>query len=155
MRPASSHSELFRSFIDTANHNNGNNEELFVKALKGKRDQVVLASKFGNLRGQPWAEGRDVNASPEYVPVGCEAFLRRLQMEAIYLYYLHRVDPQVPIEDTIGAMGRLIEEGKIRHIGLSEAGPHTIRRANAVHPITALQRVFAVDSAIMRLTRFR
>jgi aryl-alcohol dehydrogenase-like predicted oxidoreductase len=136
--------DLGINFIDTADHNNGNNEELLAKALKGKRDQVVLASKFGNLRGQAWAEGRDVNASPEYVPVACEASLRRLQLETIDLYYLHRVDPQLPIEDTIGAMVRLIEQGKIRHIGVSEAGPHTLRRANAVHPITALQSEYSL-----------
>ncbi len=136
--------DLGINFIDTADHNNGNNEELLAKALKGKRDKVVLASKFGNLRGQPWAEGREVNASPEYVLVACEASLRRLQIETIDLYYLHRVDPQVPIEDTIGAMVRLIEQGKIRHIGLSEAGPHTIRRANAAHTITALQSEYSL-----------
>ena len=136
--------DLGINFIDTADHNNGNNEELLAKALKGKRDKVVLASKFGNLRGQPWAKEREVNASPEYVPVACEASLRRLQIETIDLYYLHRVDPQVPIEDTIGAMVRLIEQGKIRHIGLSEAGPHTIRRANDVHTITALQSEYSL-----------
>ena len=136
--------DLGINFIDTADHNNGNNEELLAKALKGKRDQVVLASKFGNLRGQPWAKGQDVNAAPEYVPVACEASLRRLQIESIDLYYLHRVDPQVPIEDTIGAMVRLIEQGKICHIGLSEAGPHTIRRANAVYPITAVQSEYSL-----------
>jgi aryl-alcohol dehydrogenase-like predicted oxidoreductase len=136
--------DLGINFIDTADHNNGNNEELLAKALKGKRDQVALASKFGNLRGQPWAKGRDVNATPEYVPLACEASLRRLQMETIDLYYLHRVDPQVPIEDTIGAMVRLIEQGKIRHIGLSEAGPQTVLRANAVHPITALQSEYSL-----------
>ena len=136
--------DLGINFIDTADHNNGNNEELLAKALKGKRDQVVLASKFGNLRGQPWAKGRDVNAGAEYVSVACEASLRRLQMETIDLYYLHRVDPRVPIEETIGAMVRLIEQGKIRHIGLSEAGPHTIRRANGVHPIAALQSEYSL-----------
>ena len=136
--------DLGINFIDTADHNNGNNEELLAQALKGKRDKVVLASKFGNLRGQPWAKEREVNASPEYVPVACEASLRRLQIETIDLYYLHRVDPQVPIEDTIGAMVRLIEQGKIRHIGLSEAGPHTIRRANAIHPIAALQSEYSL-----------
>ena len=136
--------DLGVNFIDTADHNNGNNEELLAKALKGKRDQVVLASKFGNLRGQPWAKGREVDASPDYVSVACEASLRRLQVERIDLYYLHRVDPQVPIEDTIGAMVRLIEQGKIRHIGLSEAGPQTIRRAHAVHPITAVQSEYSL-----------
>jgi aryl-alcohol dehydrogenase-like predicted oxidoreductase len=136
--------DLGVNFIDTADHNNGNNEELLAKALKGKRDQVVLASKFGNLRGQPWAKGREVDARPEYVPVACEASLRRLQVESIDLYYLHRVDPQVPIEDTIGAMVRLVDEGKIRHIGLSEAGPQTIRRANAVYPITSVQSEYSL-----------
>ena len=136
--------DLGINFIDTADHNNGNNEELLAQALKGKRDKVVLASKFGNLRGQPWAKEREVNASPEYVPVACETSLRRLRIETIDLYYLHRVDPQVPIEDTIGAMVRLIEQGKIRHIGLSEAGAHTIRRANAIHPIAALQSEYSL-----------
>jgi aryl-alcohol dehydrogenase-like predicted oxidoreductase len=136
--------DLGINFIDTADHNNGNNEDLLAKALKGKRNQVVLASKFGNLRGQPWAKGREVDATPDYVPVACEASLRRLQMDHIDLYYLHRVDPQVPIEDTIGAMVRLIEQGKIRHIGLSEAGSHTIRRADAVHPITAVQSEYSL-----------
>ena len=136
--------DLGVNFIDTADHNNGNNEELLAKALKGKRDQVVLTSKFGNLRGQPWAKGREVDGRPEYVPLACEASLRRLQTDAIDLYYLHRVDPQVPIEDTVGAMVRLIEQGKIHHIGLSEAGPQTIRRANAVHPITAVQSEYSL-----------
>ena len=136
--------DLGVNFIDTADHNNGNNEELLAKALSGKRDQVVLTSKFGNLRGQPWAKGREVDGRPEYVPLACEASLRRLQTEAIDLYYLHRVDPQVPIEDTVGAMVRLIEQGKIRHIGLSEAGPQTIRRADAVYPVTSVQSEYSL-----------
>ena len=136
--------DLGVNFIDTADHNNGNNEELLAKALSGKRDQVVLTSKFGNLRGQPWAKGREVDGRPEYVPLACEASLRRLQTDAIYLYYLHRVDPQVPIEDTVGAMVRLIEQGKIRHIGLSEAGPQTIRRADAVYPVTSVQSEYSL-----------
>ena len=138
--------ELGINFIDTADHNDGNNEELLAKALKGKRSQVILASKFGNLRGQPWpwAKGKDVDGRPEYVAVACEASLRRLQTDYLDLYYLHRIDPKVPIEDTIGAMGRLIEQGKIRHIGLSEAGPQTIRRADAVHPITAVQSEYSL-----------
>ncbi len=136
--------DLGVNFIDTADHNNGNNEELLAKALKGKRDHVVLASKFGNLRGQPWAKGREVDGRPEYVPVACEASLHRLQTETIDLYYLHRVDPQVPIEETVGAMVRLIEQGKIRYIGLSEAGSQTLRRANAVHPITAVQSEYSL-----------
>ena len=136
--------DLGVNFIDTADHNNGNNEELLAKALSGKRDQVVLTSKFGNLRGQPWAKGREVDGRPEYVPLACEASLRRLQTDAIDLYYLHRVDPQVPIEDTVGAMVRLIEQGKIRHIGLSEAGPQTIRRADAVYSVTSVQSEYSL-----------
>jgi aryl-alcohol dehydrogenase-like predicted oxidoreductase len=138
--------DLGVNFIDTADHNNGNNEELLAKALKGKRSQVILASKFGNLRGQPWpwAQGKDVDGRAAYVPVACEASLRRLQTDYLDLYYLHRIDPKVPIEDTIGAMARLIEQGKIRHIGLSEAGPQTIRRAHAVHPITAVQSEYSL-----------
>ena len=138
--------ELGVNFIDTADHNGGNNEELLAKALRGKRNQIVLTSKFGNLRGQlwPWAKGKDVDARPEYVPQACEASLGRLQTDYLDLYYLHRVDPKVPIEDTIGAMARLVEQGKIRHIGLSEAGPQTIRRANTVHPITSVQSEYSL-----------
>lgn len=138
--------ELGVSFIDTADHNDGNNEELLAKVLRGKRHQVVLTSKFGNLRGQPWpwAKGKDVDARPEYVPQACEASLRRLETDYLDLYYLHRVDPKVPIEDSIGAMARLVEQGKIRHIGLSEAGPQTIRRANTVYPITSVQSEYSL-----------
>jgi len=136
--------DLGINFIDTADHNDGNNEEVLAKALKGRRDSVVLASKFGNLRGQPWAKGRLVNGRPEYVPLACEASLRRLKTDVIDLYYLHRVDPQVPIEETVGAMVRLREQGKIRYIGLCEAGPETIRRANSVHPITAVQSEYSL-----------
>lgn len=135
--------DLGVNFIDTADHNNGNNEELLAKALKGRRNAAVLTSKFGNLRGQPWAQGREVDGRPEYVPVACEASLRRLQTDYLDLYYLHRVDPQVPIEDTVGAMARLIEQGKIRAVGLSEAGPQTIRRAHAIHPLTAVQSEYS------------
>jgi len=138
--------DLGVNFIDTADHNDGNNEELLAKALKGKRSQVVLTSKFGNLRGQPWpwAKGRDVDGRPEYVTKACEASLRRLQTDYLDLYYLHRVDPKVPIEDTIGAMTKLVEQGKIRHLGLSEAGPQTIRRANVVYPMTAVQSEYSL-----------
>lgn len=104
--------DLGINLIDTADHNNGNNEELLAKALKGKRESVVLATKFGNLRGQPWSQGRTVDGRPEYVPGACEASLQRLNTDYIDLYYLHRVDPEVPIEDTIGAMQRLVEQGK-------------------------------------------
>jgi aryl-alcohol dehydrogenase-like predicted oxidoreductase len=132
------------NFIDTADHNNGNNEELLAKALKGKRGQVVLTTKFGNLRGQPWAEGREVEGRPEYVSWACENSLRRLNTDYIDLYYVHRVDPKVPIDDTVGAMARLIEQGKVRHIGLSEAGGETLRRANAAHPVTAVQSEYSL-----------
>lgn len=136
--------EIGINFIDTADHNNGNNEEILAKALKGKRDKVALTTKFGNLRGQPWAEGREVEGKPEYVAWACENSLRRLETDYIDLYYLHRVDPKVPIEDTVGAMARLVEQGKVRHLGLSEAGPETLRRANAVHPITAVQSEYSL-----------
>ena len=136
--------ELGIDFIDTADHNNGNNEEILATALKGKRSAVVLATKFGNLRGQPWAAGREVEGNPEYVSWACENSLRRLQTDYIDLYYLHRVDPKVPIEDTVGAMARLVEQGKVRHLGLSEAGPQTIRRAHAIHPITTVQSEYSL-----------
>jgi aryl-alcohol dehydrogenase-like predicted oxidoreductase len=136
--------DLGINFIDTADHNNGNNEELLAKALKEKRGGVVLTTKFGNLRGQPWAKGREVEGRPEYVLQACEASLRRLQTDYIDLYYLHRIDPRVAIEDTIGAMARLVEQGKIRAIGLSEAGPETLRRANAVYPVTAVQSEYSL-----------
>jgi aryl-alcohol dehydrogenase-like predicted oxidoreductase len=132
------------NFIDTADHNNGNNEEILAKALKGKRGQVVLTTKFGNLRGQPWAEGREVEGRPEYASWACENSLRRLNTDYIDLYYVHRVDPKVPIEDTVGAMARLIEQGKVRHIGLSEAGDDTLRRANTAYPVTAVQSEFSL-----------
>jgi len=132
------------NFIDTADHNNGNNEEILAKALKDKRASVVLASKFGNLRGQPWADGREVEGRPEYVTWACENSLRRLETDYIDLYYLHRVDPKMPIEETVGAMARLVEQGKVLHIGLSEAGPQTLRRANAVHPVTSVQSEYSL-----------
>jgi aryl-alcohol dehydrogenase-like predicted oxidoreductase len=136
--------ELGVNFIDTADHNNGNNEEILAKTLKGKRGDVVLTTKFGNLRGQPWAEGREVEGKPEYVTWACENSLRRLETDYIDLFYLHRVDPKVPIEETVGAMARLVEQGKVRHIGLSEAGGETLRRANAVHPVTAVQSEYSL-----------
>ena len=136
--------DIGMNFIDTADHNNGNNEELLAQVLKGRRAQVVLTSKFGNLRGQPWAEGREVEGKPEYVPWACDNSLRRLQTDYLDLYYLHRVDPKVPIEETVGAMKRLVEQGKVRHLGLSEAGSETLRRANAIHPITAVQSEYSL-----------
>jgi len=114
------------------------NEELVGRALSGRRDQVVLATKFGNERA-PDGTRIGVNGRPEYVRTACDASLRRLGVDHIDLYYQHRVDPDTPIEDTVGAMAELVSAGKVRHLGLSEAAPDTIRRAHAVHPITALQ----------------
>src|SRR5205814_3994999 len=115
----------------------GHNETLLGQALRGRRERAVLATKFGNMRkpdGTPGVDGR-----PEYVPQACDASLKRLGVEVIDLYYQHRVDPKVPIEDTVGAMARLKDEGKIRFLGLSEAAPRTIRAAYATSPITAVQ----------------
>jgi aryl-alcohol dehydrogenase-like predicted oxidoreductase len=135
--------DLGITMIDTADvYGGGRNEEVVGGALAGRRDRVVLATKFGNTRtpdGKP-----DVNGRPEYVPQACDASLRRLGVEVIDLYYLHRVDPNVPIEDTVGAMARLIERGKVRHIGLSEAAAPTLRRAHAAHPIAALQTEYSL-----------
>ena len=130
------------TFLDTADmYGFGHNEELVGKAIKGRRGQVVLATKFGNLGGR---DGRIVDGRPEYVLSACEASLKRLGVEVIDLYYQHRVDPGVPIEDTVGAMSRLVEQGKVRALGLSEARPETIRRAHAVHPIAAVQSEFSL-----------
>jgi aryl-alcohol dehydrogenase-like predicted oxidoreductase len=127
------------SFLDTADmYGVGRNEELVGRAIEGRRDQVFLATKFGNVRG-PAGEFLGVRGDPDYVRSACEASLKRLGVEVIDLYYQHRVDTKVPIEDTVGAMARLKEEGKIRFLGLSEAAPETIRRAAAVHRITAVQ----------------
>jgi aryl-alcohol dehydrogenase-like predicted oxidoreductase len=136
--------DIGMNFIDTADHNDGNNEKILAKALRGRRPRVVLATKCGNLRGQPWAEGREVEGRPEYVFWACENSLRRLNTDYIDLYYVHRIDPKVPVEDTVGAMVRLVEQGKIRHIGLSEAGGETLRRANSVCPVTALQSEYSL-----------
>jgi aryl-alcohol dehydrogenase-like predicted oxidoreductase len=138
--------ELGVDFLDTADmYGVGRNEELVGRALRGRRDRVVLATKFGNVRG---ADGsfRGVDGRPQYVRDACEASLRRLGVEVIDLYYQHRVDPATPIEDTVGAMAELVRAGKVRHLGLSEAAPDTIRRAHAVHPITALQTEYSLWS---------
>ena len=133
------------TFIDTADmYANGKNEELVGRALAGRRSEAVLATKFGNLRLPDGSTG--VNGRPDYVPQACEASLKRLGVDVIDLYYLHRVDPNVPIEETVGAMARLVEAGKVRYLGLSEAGAATIRRANDVHPITALQSEYSLWS---------
>ena len=120
----------------------GHNEQLLARAIKGRRAQVVLATKFGNLRKPDGTPG--VNGRPEYVPQACDASLTRLGVDVIDLYYQHRVDPGVPIEDTVGAMARLVTQGKVRFLGLSEAAPATIRRAHAVHPITAVQSEYSL-----------
>src|SRR3982751_2602847 len=127
------------NFLDTADmYGVGKNEELVGKAIRDRRDRVFLATKFGNVRG-PNGEFLGVKGDPDYVRSACEASLRRLKLDVIDLYYQHRVDPKVPIEDTVGEMGRLKDEGKIRYLGLSEAAPRTIRAAHATSPITAVQ----------------
>lgn len=133
------------TFLDTADaYGLGANEELLARALAGRRAGVVLATKFGQIRG---ADGsRRIDGSPAYVREACEASLRRLGAEVIDLYYQHRVDPRTPIEDTVGAMADLVRQGKARFLGLSEAAPATIRRAHAVHPITALQTEYSLWS---------
>jgi aryl-alcohol dehydrogenase-like predicted oxidoreductase len=139
--------ELGINFLDTADiYGAGHNEELVGRAIKGKRDRFVLATKFGNVIRESWADGKgyDINGSPAYVRRAVEASLRRLGVETIDLYYQHRVDPRTPIEDTVGAMADLIREGKVRWLGLSEAAPETIRRAHAVHPISALQTEYSL-----------
>ncbi len=136
--------DLGMNFLDTADmYGVGRNEELVGRALQGRRDQAVLATKFGNMRG---ADGSylGVNGRPEYVRQACDASLRRLGVETIDLYYQHRVDRNVPIEETVGAMARLIEAGKVRCLGLSEAAPETIRRAHRTHAITALQTEYSL-----------
>jgi aryl-alcohol dehydrogenase-like predicted oxidoreductase len=135
--------DLGVTLIDTADmYGNGHNEELVGRAIGGRRDEVVVATKFGNRRLAP--DGRKIDGRPEYCRSACEASLERLGVDVIDLYYLHRVDPQVPIEETVGAMAALVEQGKVRHIGLSEAGAETLRRAAAVHPITALQTEYSL-----------
>ena len=121
----------------------GHNEELLGRALRGRRDGVVVATKFGQVRN-PAGGGNLVNGRPEYVREACDASLLRLGLDVIDLYYQHRVDPAVPIEDTVGAMARLVERGKVRFLGLSEAAPATVRRAHAMHPITAVQTEYSL-----------
>ena len=136
--------DLGVTLIDTADvYGIGRNEELVGKAITGQRNRVIVATKFGNVRS-PEGAFLGVNGRPEYVQAACEASLRRLKIATIDLYYQHRVDSDVPIEETVGAMARLIEQGKVRYLGLSEAGPQTIRRAHAVYPITALQTEYSL-----------
>ncbi len=132
--------ELGVDFFDSSDaYGLGQNEELLGQALKGRRDRVVLATKFGQDR-----RSGGVNGRPEYVQQACEASLKRLGVDVIDLYYQHRVDPAVPVEDTVGAMSRLVEQGKVRFLGLCEARPERIRRAHAVHPIAAVQSEFSL-----------
>ncbi len=136
--------ELGCTFLDTADmYGSGKNEELVGRALKGRRDQVVLATKFGNVRG-PNGEFLGVNGRPDYVKQCCDASLKRLDTDVIDLYFQHRVDFKVPIEETVGAMAELVQAGKVRYLGLSEASPKTIRKAHKVHPISALQTEYSL-----------
>jgi aryl-alcohol dehydrogenase-like predicted oxidoreductase len=132
--------DLGVSLLDTADmYGPHANEELVGRAIADRRDEVFLATKFGILRDPDDSRSRGIDGSPEYVKGACEGSLHRLGVDHIDLYYQHRVDPKTPIEETVGAMAELVEEGKVRHLGLSEAGAETIRRAHAVHPITAVQ----------------
>ncbi|MDX2243528.1 MAG: aldo/keto reductase [Leptolyngbyaceae cyanobacterium bins.302] len=138
--------ELGVTFLDTADmYGPFTNEKLVGRAIQGRRDQVILATKFGNVRSDDggW---HGINGSPEYVRQACDASLQRLCVDVIDLYYQHRVDPNVPIEETVGAMAELVQQGKVRYLGLSEAATATIRRAHAVHPITALQTEYSLWS---------
>lgn len=136
--------DLGVNFLDTADmYGIGHNEELVGRAIKDRRDEVILATKFGNVRGSD-GSFLGINGTPDYVRSACEASLKRLNLEVIDLYYQHRVDPNTPIEDTVGAMAELVSEGKVRFLGLSEASPEQIRRAQSVHPIAALQTEYSL-----------
>ena len=136
--------ELGITFLDTADmYGPFTNEKLVGTAIAGRRDEVVLATKFGNVRGED-GSFRGVSGRPDYVREACDASLSRLGVDHIDLYYQHRVDPETPIEETVGAMKGLVEAGKVRYLGLSEAGPETIRKAHAVHPISALQSEYSL-----------
>jgi aryl-alcohol dehydrogenase-like predicted oxidoreductase len=137
--------DLGMTFLDTADvYGYGDNEVLVGKAIRGIREKIFLATKFGIVREKANPQVRGVSGKPEYVRACCDASLKRLDVETIDLYYQHRVDPKTPIEETVGAMAELVRAGKVRHIGLSEAGPATIRRAAAVHPIAALQTEYSL-----------
>lgn len=138
--------ELGINFLDTADmYGVGQNERLVGQAIKDRRDQVIVATKFGNVRGED-GSFLGVNGHPDYVKQACDASLSRLGVDYIDLYYQHRVDPNVPIEETIGAMSELVQEGKVRYLGMSEAAPQTIRRAHTVHEITAIQTEYSLWS---------
>jgi aryl-alcohol dehydrogenase-like predicted oxidoreductase len=137
--------DLGITFLDTADiYGPFTNEDLVGKAIKGKRAQITLATKFGIVRDPKDPNVRGVNGTPEYVRRSCESSLKRLGVDTIDLYYQHRVDPNTPIEETVGAMAQLVKEGKVRHLGLSEAGTKTLRRAMKVHPIAALQSEYSL-----------
>jgi aryl-alcohol dehydrogenase-like predicted oxidoreductase len=139
--------ELGCTFLDTADmYGPFKNEELVGRAIRGRRDQVTVATKFGIVRSAEDPNVRGISGRPEYVRQAAEGSLRRLGVDVIDLYYQHRVDPTVPIEETVGAMGRLVEEGKVRYLGLSEAGAETIRRAHREHPVSALQSEYSLWS---------
>jgi aryl-alcohol dehydrogenase-like predicted oxidoreductase len=139
--------DLGLNFLDTADmYGPYKNEELVGKAIKGRRDKVVLATKFGFVRDPNNPTARNVNGKPDYIRSACEGSLQRLGVDHIDLYYQHRVDPNTPIEDTIGAMKKLVQEGKVRYLGMSEPGPQSLRRAHAVHPIAALQNEYSLWS---------
>lgn len=136
--------DLGINFLDTADmYGVGDNERLVGKAIRDRRDKVFLATKFGNVRGEDGSY-KGIDGRPEYVRSACDASLKRLGVDVIDLYYQHRVDTHTPIEDTVGAMAELVNQGKVRYLGLSEASPKTIRRAYAVHPITALQTEYSL-----------
>jgi len=149
--------ELGIDFFDTSDaYANGRNEEVLGSALKDRRGRAIIATKFGNIRKADG--GNDVDGRPDYVIRACEASLKRLGTDVIDLFYVHRIDPKVPIEDTVGAMAKLVQQGKVRFLGLSEAGPQTIRRAQATHPIAALQTEYSlwtrdVEAEILPLCR--
>ena len=135
--------DLGIDLIDTSDaYANGKNEELVGRGIKGRRDKIVLATKFGQIRRPDG--GGEVSGKPDYVRAACEASLKRLAVDCIDLYYIHRIDPTVPIEDTVGAMARLKDEGKIRHLGISECSPATLRRAHKTHPMAALQTEYSL-----------
>ena len=139
--------DLGVTFLDTSDaYGPHTNEALVGKAIAGRRDEVVLATKFGIVRDPEDPMNRSINGRPEYVKESCDGSLRRLGIDHIDLYYQHRVDPQTPIEETVGAMSELVQAGKVRFLGLSEAGPQTIRKAHAVHPITAVQSEYSLWS---------
>jgi aryl-alcohol dehydrogenase-like predicted oxidoreductase len=151
--------ELGITFFDTSDaYGPHTNEELLGRVFKGRRSEVTIATKFGILRDPHDPSKRGISGRPEYVRQSCEASLRRLQTDVIDLYYQHRVDPSVPIEETVGAMAQLVQQGKVLYLGLSEAAPATIRRAHATHPITALQTEYSLwsrepEDELLALTR--